>query len=250
MFYLCSPPNSKVQLRKWELPDISSISVVPTGQRYLKKSNFFQMLSFSDRTLRRSFLLCRLSVHCSKPRLPPSSLETAKMCSRILLTANQFRRIFLHVPTLAHFDMSNTYTHTAQASRTGPPAPAASLTPWGRPSLARRFTRSSMSSRPATAPRSSSTTSVRDVRISEVGFVKRFRSDPTRSLLYKDRVRSGLKRLKNRPQGCFFFFLFHWAFGGNVQSWALSVFFNLFTNIKWFFSFFIKWIWLGVGLFK
>ena len=31
------------------------------------------------------------------------------------------------------------------------------------------------------------------------------------------------------------------------QSWALSVFFNFFNNKKWFFAFFIKLIWLGVG---
>ena len=31
------------------------------------------------------------------------------------------------------------------------------------------------------------------------------------------------------------------------QSWALSVFLNVFNNKKWFFSSFIKWIWLGVG---
>ena len=31
------------------------------------------------------------------------------------------------------------------------------------------------------------------------------------------------------------------------QSWALPVFFNFFTNKKWFFAFFIKLIWLGVG---
>ena len=32
-----------------------------------------------------------------------------------------------------------------------------------------------------------------------------------------------------------------------VQSWALSVFLNFFTNKKWFFAFSIKLIWLGVG---
>ena len=31
------------------------------------------------------------------------------------------------------------------------------------------------------------------------------------------------------------------------ESWALPVFFNFFTNKKWFFPFFIKLIWLGVG---
>ena len=31
------------------------------------------------------------------------------------------------------------------------------------------------------------------------------------------------------------------------QSWALSVFFNFFNNKKWFFAFFIRLIWLGVG---
>ena len=31
------------------------------------------------------------------------------------------------------------------------------------------------------------------------------------------------------------------------QSWALEVFFNFFNNKKWFFPFFIKSIWLGVG---
>ena len=31
------------------------------------------------------------------------------------------------------------------------------------------------------------------------------------------------------------------------QSWALSVFLNLFNNEKWFFAFFIKLILLGVG---
>ena len=30
------------------------------------------------------------------------------------------------------------------------------------------------------------------------------------------------------------------------QSWALPVFFNVFNNKKWFFAFFIKFIWLGV----
>ena len=33
----------------------------------------------------------------------------------------------------------------------------------------------------------------------------------------------------------------------DLQSWALSVFFNLFKNEKWFFAIFIKSIWLGVG---
>ena len=32
-----------------------------------------------------------------------------------------------------------------------------------------------------------------------------------------------------------------------LQSWALSVFFHFFTNKKWFFAFFIKLIWLGMG---
>ena len=32
------------------------------------------------------------------------------------------------------------------------------------------------------------------------------------------------------------------------QSWALSVFFNFFNNKKWLFTFFIKLIWLGVGI--
>ena len=31
------------------------------------------------------------------------------------------------------------------------------------------------------------------------------------------------------------------------QSWALSVFLNIFNNKKWFFAFFIKFIWLGMG---
>ena len=31
------------------------------------------------------------------------------------------------------------------------------------------------------------------------------------------------------------------------QSWALSVFLKFFNNKKWFFAFFIKLIWLGVG---
>ena len=31
------------------------------------------------------------------------------------------------------------------------------------------------------------------------------------------------------------------------QSWALSVFLNSFTNKKWFFAFFFKLMWLGVG---
>ena len=31
------------------------------------------------------------------------------------------------------------------------------------------------------------------------------------------------------------------------QSWALEVYFNFFTNKKWFVAFFIKLIWLGVG---
>ena len=35
--------------------------------------------------------------------------------------------------------------------------------------------------------------------------------------------------------------------GPSNQSWALSVFLNFFTNKKWFFAFFIKLIWLGVG---
>ena len=36
----------------------------------------------------------------------------------------------------------------------------------------------------------------------------------------------------------------------NLQSWALSVlFFNFFNNKKWFFAFFIKLIWLGVGFY-
>ena len=33
----------------------------------------------------------------------------------------------------------------------------------------------------------------------------------------------------------------------NFQSWALSVFLNFSNNKKWFFPFFIKLIWLGVG---
>ena len=32
-----------------------------------------------------------------------------------------------------------------------------------------------------------------------------------------------------------------------TPSSALSVFFNFFNNKKWFFAFFIKFIWLGVG---
>ena len=32
------------------------------------------------------------------------------------------------------------------------------------------------------------------------------------------------------------------------QSWALPVFLNFFNNKKWFFAFFIKLIWLGVGI--
>ena len=42
----------------------------------------------------------------------------------------------------------------------------------------------------------------------------------------------------------------YWAEGisiHTVQRWALSVFFNFFNNKKWFFAFFIKLIWLGVG---
>ena len=31
------------------------------------------------------------------------------------------------------------------------------------------------------------------------------------------------------------------------QSWALAVFLIFFTNKKWFFAFFVKLIWLGVG---
>ena len=31
------------------------------------------------------------------------------------------------------------------------------------------------------------------------------------------------------------------------QSWALDVFLNFFNNKKWFFAFFIKLTWLGVG---
>ena len=34
---------------------------------------------------------------------------------------------------------------------------------------------------------------------------------------------------------------------GFKQSWALSVFFNFFNDKKWFVTFFIKLIWLGVG---
>ena len=37
---------------------------------------------------------------------------------------------------------------------------------------------------------------------------------------------------------------------GTQQSWALSVFLNLFNNKKLFFAFFIKLIWLGVGFLK
>ena len=33
----------------------------------------------------------------------------------------------------------------------------------------------------------------------------------------------------------------------SLQSWALSGFLNIFNNKKWFFSVFIKLIWLGVG---
>ena len=32
-----------------------------------------------------------------------------------------------------------------------------------------------------------------------------------------------------------------------TQSWALEVFFSFFNNRKWFFAFFVKLIWLGVG---
>ena len=35
-----------------------------------------------------------------------------------------------------------------------------------------------------------------------------------------------------------------------AQSWALSVFLNFFNNKKWFFLFFTKLIWLGVGFFN
>ena len=33
----------------------------------------------------------------------------------------------------------------------------------------------------------------------------------------------------------------------SAQSWALSVFLIFFTSKKWYFAFFIKLIWLGVG---
>ena len=40
---------------------------------------------------------------------------------------------------------------------------------------------------------------------------------------------------------------FFWKAVNRFQSWALSVFFNIFNNKKLFLAFFIKVTWLGVG---
>ena len=44
-----------------------------------------------------------------------------------------------------------------------------------------------------------------------------------------------------------FFCIFYKTMRWSDQSWALSVFFNFFTNKKWVFAFFIKLIWMGVS---
>ena len=47
---------------------------------------------------------------------------------------------------------------------------------------------------------------------------------------------------QQRVEGCVC--VFTWSL--NLQRWALSLFFNFFTNKKWFLASFIKLIWLGV----